>query len=116
MQWVTKGGIFNTSKICKAHFYLNDFYENCQIEWTFHVDSSPGPHYYDVIMSPNLLSELRILLEFKNQMMMWDKSTIKMKDPEILSQLLMPTNDFYWHEKCMESQALDDATSHLKKI
>ena len=110
MQWVTKGGIFNTSKICKTQFYLNEFYENCQIEWTFHVDSSPGLHHYDMVGGHNLSSELGISLDFKNQMMMWDESTIKMKDPEILSQLLTPINGFYWHEECMESQVLNDAT------
>ena len=61
-----------------------------------------------MIVGHNLLSELRISLDFKNQTMMWDEPTIKMKDPEILSQLLMHINDFYWHEECMESQALND--------
>ena len=98
-------------------FNLNEFYENHQVEWNFHVDSSPGPYRYDmIVISHDLLSELGILLDFKIQMMTWDESTIKMKDPEILSQLLAPINDFYWHEECMETQALHDATSHLKKI
>jgi hypothetical protein len=32
--------------------------------------------------------------------------------PDILS----PINDFYWHEEILESQALNEASSHLMKI
>jgi thiamine phosphate synthase YjbQ (UPF0047 family) len=48
--------------------------------------------------------------------MMWDESTIKMRDYETFLDTLSPINDFYWHEEILESQALNEASSHLKKI
>ena len=47
--WITKGGNFHSSKKCKTTFILKEFYENKSIEWNLHVDSTPGPHCYDMI-------------------------------------------------------------------
>jgi hypothetical protein len=47
---------------------------------------------------------------------MWDESTIKMRHFEMFSDILSPKNDFYWHEEILESQALNEASSHLMKI
>jgi hypothetical protein len=47
---------------------------------------------------------------------MWDESTIKMRDYETFLDTLSPINDFYWHKEILESQALNEASSHLKKI
>ena len=79
--WIMKGGNFQTSKKCKTTFILKEFYGNKSIEWNLHVDSSPGPHQYDMILGRDVLSELGIMLDFKDQTMTWDDSTINMKDP-----------------------------------
>jgi hypothetical protein len=42
--------------------------------------------------------------------MIWDESTIKMKEYDDLLDINSPVNEFYWHEESYESQA------HLKKI
>ena len=115
-QWLTKGGIFNTTKRCKTEFILDEFFTNKVIEWDLHVDTSEGPHRYDMLIGRDLLSELGIQFDFKSHTMTWDDSTINMKDPDILSCLTMPENDFYWHKEALESQALNDATSRIKKI
>ena len=94
--WITKGGNFQTSKKCKTTFILKEFYENKSIEWNLHVDSTPGLHQYDMILGRNIMSKLGITLNFKNQTMTWDNSTINMKDPKSLSNLLDPVNDFFW--------------------
>jgi hypothetical protein len=47
--------------------------------------------------------------------MMWDESTIKMRDYEMFSDILSPINDFYWHKEILESQALNEASSCLKR-
>jgi hypothetical protein len=39
-----------------------------------------------------------------------------MKENEDLFDINSPINDFYWHEEIYESQALNDASSCLKKI
>ena len=93
--WITKGGNFQTSKKCKTTFILKEFYENKSIEWILRVDSTPGPHRYDIILGRDVMSELGITLDFKDQTMTWDDSTINMKDPESFPGLLDPVNDFF---------------------
>ena len=39
-----------------------------------------------------------------------------MKDYKDFSDILSPENEFYWHEEAYESEALNDASSRLKKI
>jgi hypothetical protein len=115
-EWLTKGGTFHTSGKCKMNFILNEFYKNKVIEWTLHVNKTSGPHQYDMIVGCDLMSQLRIILDFDGQTMTWDKSAIKMKEYEDLSDINSPINEFYWHEESYESQALNDASSRLKKI
>jgi hypothetical protein len=69
-----------------------------------------------MIVSHDLLSQLRVILDFDRQTMTWDKFTIKMKEYEDLSNINSPVNEFYWHEESYESQVLNDASSHHKKI
>ena len=69
-----------------------------------------------MIIGRDLMSQLGIILDFDKQIMMWDESTIKMKEYEDLLDINSPINEFYWHEEIYESQALIDASSHLKKI
>ena len=75
--WITKGGNFQTSKKCKTTFILKEFFENKSIEWNLHVDSTPGLHRYDMILGRDVLSKLGIMLDFKDQTMTWDDSTIR---------------------------------------
>jgi hypothetical protein len=62
------------------------------------------------------MSQLRIILGFDGQTMMWDESTIKMKEYEDLLDIHSPINEFYWHEESYESQALNDASANLKVV
>ena len=114
--WITKGGNFQTSKKCKTTFILKEFYKNKSIEWNLHVDSTPSPHQYDMVLGHNIMSELGIMLNFKDQTMTRDDSTINMKDPESLPDLLDPVNDFFWSNDLYETEALQKASAHLQKI
>jgi hypothetical protein len=78
--WNTKGGNFQTSKKCKTTFILDEFFESKSIEWNLHFDSTSGPHWYDMILGHDVMSELRISLNFKEQRMSWDDSMVRMKD------------------------------------
>jgi hypothetical protein len=69
-----------------------------------------------MIIGCDLMSQLGIILNLDRQTMTWDKSTIKMKEYEDLLNIDSPVNEFYWHEESYESQALNDASTHLKKI
>ena len=86
------------------------------IEWNLHVDSTPGPHRYDMIIGRDVRGELRITLDLKDQTMTWDDSTINMKDPESFPELLDPVNDFFWSKDLYETEALQEASAHLQKI
>ena len=69
-----KGGNFQTSKKCKTTFILKEFFENKSIESNLHVDSTPGPHQYDMILGRDIMIELGIALDFKNQTMTLQQS------------------------------------------
>jgi hypothetical protein len=69
-----------------------------------------------MIIGHDLMSQLRIILDFDRQTITWDESTIKMNEYEDRLDINSPINEFYWHEEIYESQALNDASSHLKKI
>ena len=62
------------------------------------------------------MSELGITLDFKDQTMTWDDSTINMKDPESLPDLVDPVNDSFWSNDLYETEALQEAPTHLQKI
>ena len=100
----------------EATFILKEFYENMSIEWNLHVDSTPGPHRYDMIIGCDVMGKLGIMLDFKDQTMTWDDSTIRMKDPESFPDLLDPINDFFWSNDHYETEAIQEASACLQKI
>ena len=116
VNWQTQAGQFHTNKTCKVQFVLDEFFENRIIEWNLFVNSSPGPHRYDMIIGRDIMDHLGILLNFRTKQVTWDDSTINMKDPLLIKNLCDEVNEFYWHEEIYESQALNDATTRLKDI
>jgi hypothetical protein len=56
-----------------------------------------------------------IILDFDGQTMTWDKSTVKIKEYEDLSDINSPINEFYWHAEIHESQALNEYLHILRK-
>ena len=57
-----------------------------------------------MIIGHDLMSQLRIILDFDGQTMMWDESTIKMKEYEDFSDINSPINEFYWHKNHMKAK------------
>ena len=116
--WNTKAGNFTTNATCKIKFSLPEFYENRLVDWTAHVDDSDGPHKYDMIVGRDLLENLGLVLNFADKTVCWGDSTVLMKDPTFLKQSLTDyqTDNFYWHNDLLESEALRSATDRLKKI
>ena len=86
------------------------------IERNLHVDSSPGLHHYNMILGHDIMSELGITLDFKDQTVTWDDSTINIKDPKSLLDILDPVNDFFWSNDHYETEALQEASACLQKI
>ena len=69
-----------------------------------------------MILGHDIMSELGITLNFKNQTMTWDDSTINMKDPESLLDLLDSVNDIFWNNNHYETESLQEASICLQKI
>ena len=69
-----------------------------------------------MILGHDVMSELRIMLNFKDQTMTWDDLTINTKDPESFPELLDSVNDFFWNNDQYETEALQEASTHLQKI
>ena len=69
-----------------------------------------------MILGHNVFSELGIMLNFMDQTMTWDDSTIRMKDPESFLDLLDPINDFFWSNDHYETEVLQEASAHHQKI
>ena len=57
-----------------------------------------------MIIGRNVMGELGITLDFKDQMMTWDDSTINMKDPESFPELLDPVNDFFLEQRSLQDR------------
>ena len=67
-----------------------------------------------MILGRDIMSELGITLNFKDQTMTWDDSTINMKDPESLLDLLDPVNDFFWSNNQFKTEVLQEASVSRK--
>ena len=93
-----------------------NLFENKSIEWNLHVDSTPGLHLSNMMLGRDVLSELRITLNFMDQTMTWDDASIRMKDPESFTDLVDPINDFFWSNDHYETEVLQEASAHLQKI
>jgi hypothetical protein len=70
------------------NFVLNDFYESKVIEWILYVNKTLDPHQYDMIIGRDLMSQLRIILNFDWQTVTWDESAINMKDTKTFWTLI----------------------------
>jgi hypothetical protein len=56
---------------------MPELYDDCIIEWQVHVTKATG--VYDAVIGRDLLRELGIILNFKDNTVTWDDSTIHMR-------------------------------------
>ena len=102
--WNTIAGSFETKKKAEISFQLPSLHEKRIITSVVHV--SPELVTYDMILGRDLLQELGIVLNFKEQIITWDDSMTRMQDDKDLPSL----------NKIEEGKSMDDATSRIKKI
>ena len=71
-----------------------------------------------MILGRDLLESLGLTLNFADKTVIWDGSTVPMKNPKFIKQPLNNyiMDSFYWHKDLLESDALQSATEWLKKI
>jgi len=81
-------GKVQTSSTVKAKFVLPEFHPQRLIEWTFSVTEMPLN--YDMIIGRDLLSRLKMKIDFESECIEWDDVSVPMKDIET------PFQDIYY--------------------
>ena len=80
MEWSTMAGTLKTSETIKAQFKLSEFDDQKVVEWKFHATETK--FNYDVIIRRDLLSKLKMIIDFETSTMKWDGAVIPMKGME----------------------------------
>jgi hypothetical protein len=75
--WATAAGSFTTSRTTELQFTMPELYDDRVIEWKVHVGKDTG--IYDAVIGQDLLRKLGIILNFKDDTVIWDDSTIHMR-------------------------------------
>jgi len=103
--WATAAGTISTNQKAKVQFMFPELSETKIITWNLHVFEQSTR--YDLIIGRDLLQDLGILLDFKNQTVTWDEVTVPMRDPDTTIE------DGY---QIQESEILYEATERTKRI
>ena len=64
--WNTKGGNFTTNYMANLQITLPELDSNKIINWSCHVDDNDEASRYDMIIGRDLLSELKLCVDFGN--------------------------------------------------
>ena len=80
-KWTTKGGEFLTNKIPKVNFKIPELSTSKAVNWTCHLDEHTKPEYlpYNLIFGLDVLSALKIVINFVDITIKWDNNEIAMK-------------------------------------
>jgi hypothetical protein len=76
-RWNTAAGILETKNKAKIHFSLPEFYEKKIIQWEAHMFKNNTR--YDMIMGRDLLTELKMKIDFDELTIAWGEAVIPMK-------------------------------------
>ena len=115
-KWNTIGGQFVTNFQREITFTLPEFSTSKVIQWVCHVDTKTlrKNAQYNMIISADLLSELRMEINFNTQGIIWEGIEIPMKDKHIVSSDRQnPTTIYYQSIKPM---VLKEAEARQKRI
>jgi gag-polyprotein putative aspartyl protease len=105
ISWDTVAGAFTTNKRAEISFKLPTLHEKRVITSKVHVTSQLNN--YDMILGRDLLQDLGIVLNFKDNTIVWDDSIIAMQGNVISPDAL---------NNIEESETMYDATSRMKRI
>ena len=86
--WITPAGNFQTDSTVSIEFTLPEFHTKKLITWQAFV--TPHKMQYDLIIGRDLMSQLGIILDFKENNIVWDDMLICMKAPNA-----QPPQDFF---------------------
>ena len=90
IMFTTVVGQFNCTKTCRTQIKIPELKSLAKIDVKMHVTQMNG--HYDVILGQDVLSKLRIVLDFEQQLVRWDKKNVKMRPTECTQE----TSTTYW--------------------
>ena len=103
-QWKTAAGKVATSKKAKLMFNLPEFYESKIIQFWAHIfDNNIG---YDMIIGRDLMTKLKMKIDFEFQCVRWGEAEVPMRNPRITEK------EFY----AQDSEIAMEAMSRVKRI
>ena len=80
VRFTTKAGTFATTRKCVVSLNLPSLQPDKTITWNFYVDEQQSTHY-DIILGRDVLMEVGIDLMFSEKKIVWEGSSISMRDP-----------------------------------
>jgi hypothetical protein len=86
-QWKTMAGTFTTTKVAMLNFKMPELSTSKSITWPVHVDESTSRSDtpYDLILGLDLISELKLVLDFERGRMRWGDTETEMKPRGIVT-------------------------------
>ena len=81
--WETTNGSFIASEIILAWIHLHEFNKSATVEQTFHACNQKIP--YDIIIGRETLQLFCITLDFKDFQIIWNITSVEMKQPKFLN-------------------------------
>jgi hypothetical protein len=105
VKWTTSSGSFRTNQRVEVNIALPELSNNRTICAQVHV--TPKLNDFDMIIGRDLLSEIGITLNFKENSIQWDDIEIPMKPEDATTKT---------HFHIADSPSLDDATERIKHI
>ena len=80
-KWITVGSIFKTRQKAQIEFKLPEFTHNKMVKWIMHVNETTDPTktQYDLIIGSDLMHELNIIIDYRQQHIVWDDVAASMK-------------------------------------
>ena len=103
--WSTPAGSMNTTQQVRAQFTMPELHDNRMIQWNVHVTKDLGN--YDMIIGRDLISDLKMEINFNDNILVWDEHSIPLKDRDA------PMKDAY---HINEPEATQSASTRLKEI
>jgi len=97
--WTTIAGSFTTRKVAKLHCKTPELSTSKEVEWPCqvyeHTDRESTP--YDLILGVDLLTQLKMVLDFEKRTLRWGDNEVEMKERGVVTdtdalQLLYKTS------------------------
>ena len=80
-------GSFTTDKVAMLHFRMPELSTSKEIKWPCHVDEHTTAENspYDLILGLDLLTELKMVLDFEKRTLRWGDSEAEMKERGVIT-------------------------------